>query len=201
MKEIEYIILLHDIDEEKSIRIDGRSTSTTNAIIERLKQETYNMLQFVKHEFLVEIGEYGLDQSGIEYDVIPRTKKTWFGLGNKIVNDIIIYDSSNYTYPYNYGNFLYYYSEENIGKTELINWMNSNKINSYFDLDDIYSAMNNYQTSLLNSNDFLLVTNHDKQTEFGISANTKIIESLLKQIQLMNFTDYEENYYKQTQKR
>ena len=79
--------------------------------------------------------------------------------------------------------------------------MDANKINSYFDLDDIYSAMNNYQTSLLNSNDFLLVTNHDKQTEFGISANTKIIKSLLKQIQLMNFTDYEENYYKQTQKR
>ena len=199
MKESNYIILLHDIGNKDSIRIDFKSKMEPLTFFQELKIDSHSITQFIKNEYAVEIDEFILDQDKIEYHAIPRMKKTWFGLHNKAVNDILIPETSKYFYPYVYGNFVYYFSQKKISKNDFIKWLTSNTTNPKFEFDAIYSATNNYRTKVLNEKDFVLVTNHNFQTEFGISGNTIILKQIVEKLKAMNLNNYEEERYKQKQ--
>lgn len=200
MKKIEYIVMLHDLEKNNSLRIDFDSKKKPNNVIKGLRLKNYKLCQFIQNEYLVEISENELTEKKIRFDILPRTKRTWFGLSKKEVNDILIVQTNEFMYPYIYGHFVYYFSKHEIGKPEMQSWLSEITPNLFGGLDDIYSAMNNYSTKLINNDDYVIVTNHDHQNQFGISAISNILELIRVNIEGLEVDHIEYDEYNQTQK-
>lgn len=194
MNRTNYIVLLHNLEESNSLKMDFESELQPNQLIKTLQIESCKLTQFIKHEYLVEISETELERNNIPIEKITRTKKTWFGLSSKNVNDILITTNSEFMYPHIFGNFVYFFSKSKIGKNELQDWLNSN----LSDLDGIYSAMNNYNTKLIQEDDYVIVTNYDTQTQFGISGGTEKLKQIRQIMTKIGLENISTEKYKQT---
>jgi len=172
--------LLHPIENSETIRIDFQTELSETDIYEKLKLSDYGIYQFIENDFLYNMEQPELDAENIEYYKLKREKKTWFGLSKKLVTDLLIKPKNGFYYPYEYGHYFYLFTKHKINPTEFEKWINNAFPNRFADFDETYAIGFDNNFELLNADDYILITNHDYQRDFGISANEVISNKLLK---------------------
>ena len=110
---------------------------------------------------------------------------------------MLIYPKERFYYPYQYGGYFYLFSKRIISKDEFINWINDQFPNRFSDFDNTYGGLNYKTIKLLNESDYVLVTNHDYQSEFGVTADRKIINVLLDRLNQQDFGAFDFEAYEQ----
>ncbi|MEX2477944.1 MAG: hypothetical protein WD357_05875 [Gracilimonas sp.] len=191
----QYIIHFHPVGEIEHYRLDFQSSSSASEILESLKLENYQLYQLILSENRCVMSTAELNSQNIKYDLVTREKKTWFGLLSKTVQDLLIYPNNSFYYPYDFGNYLYLYTRRLISKTEFNDWLLDQFPNGSEDLDRMYAGHNEETINLLNSDDYLIITNHDYQKEFGINAEKAIIDKLKDKFREMRLSGFEEESY------
>jgi hypothetical protein len=176
-----FIVLVHQLGVGKSLRIDFESNIDEAELFKLIQLDEYKLYQFIDHNFLYNMGLDELDLEGIKYDKLFRTKKGWFGLTQKTVSDILIHPNKKFLYPYQYGNYFYYFTKRKIEAKQFEHWINVNFPNRFGDFDELLGYGYN-DISLLNPEDYLVITNHDYQQEIGVSALPKITDKLIEQL-------------------
>lgn len=174
-----FIALFHRLSSNESTRIDFDSDMDETAVYEILKLEEYKLYQFIEHDFLYNMEIPELDKEGIQYDKLEREKKTWFGLWRTKVNDILIHKNQDFYYPYQYGHYFYLFTKHDLKKGQFEKWLNENFPNRFADFDELVGYGKTNNLNLLNPDDYVLITNHDYQKEFGIAGNIEVIERLI----------------------
>lgn len=192
MKQKEYIALLHPIGQINSFRIDFESEIEPKEIYQKLILEGYRIYQFIQEEFKYIMEENELAESGIEFHSLEREKKTWFGLSKNKVSDLLIFPKNGFFYPYQYGHYFYVFTKHKLEGKEFEKWLNDKFPKRFSDFDETYAGFNKDQVELMNRDDFLLITNHDYQKEFGLIGESEVIEKLLMKFRQMNLESYEE---------
>ena len=192
MKSKRFIILFHPIGNEKSVRIDFESENIETDIYEDLKIDNYEIYQFIQEEFKYNMEESELQKKGIKFESFKREKKTWFGLSKKIVSDLLIFPQKDFFYPYQYGHYFYLFTKSEVNRNEFEGWMNSKFPEKFADFDETYAGLNKAEIKLLNENDYLIITNHDYQSEFGVIGNSQIIAKLIERLKKLNLNSFEE---------
>lgn len=195
MKPKRFIVLLHTIKKKRSVRIDFESNKIETDFYEELKMEGYQIYQFIQEEFKYNMEESELTENEIEFEVLKREKKTWFGLSKEIVTDLLIYPNEEFFYPYQYGHYFYLYTKKKVNISKFEKWMHSNFPYKFGDFDDTYAGLKKEEIELMNEGDYLLITNHDYQKEFGLIGNDYVIEALIERFRRLNLKSFEEIKY------
>ena len=182
--------LLHPIEKNETIRIDFQTELIETDIYEKLKLPEYSVYQFIEDEFMYNMKQSELDAENIEYYEFKREKKSWFGISKKTISDILIKPKSGFYYPYQYGNYFYLFTKHKINPTEFEKWICNSFPNRFADFDETFAFGFNNSFELLNKDDYILITNHDYQRDFGITANEQIIDKIFEILK-------EENNYKE----
>ena len=190
-----FIILFHPIGKGKSTRVDFESIRKATELYEELKIEGYEIYQFIQDEFKYNMEESELEKHQIKFESLEREKKTWFGFSSKIVSDLLIHPQKGFFYPYQYGHYFYLYSKRKINILEFEAWLNSKFPYRFGDFDETHAGINKNEIELINEDDYLIITNHDYQEEFGLVGNYKIIEVLIKQLKGLNLQSFKEEEY------
>jgi hypothetical protein len=177
-----YIALFHQLSSDTSIRIDFESEFEETAVYEILKLEEYKVYQFIDHDFLYNMKTSELDEKKIKYTKLEREKKTWFGIGRKTVFDILIHPGNEFYYPYQYGHYFYLFTKAEIQENHFQEWLNENFPKRFADFDELVGYGKTNELKLLNPDDYVLITNHDYQKEFGVAASGKIIDKLTERL-------------------
>jgi hypothetical protein len=191
----QYIIQLLPIGEREHIRVDFCSSDSSNELLKFLRLDKYRTYQLILAENSHVMSTSELDSQKIRYDLLPRKRKTWFGLRNIIVKDLLIHPQNCFYYPHKFGNYLFLNTTEAISTSEINNWLNDQFKNRHHELSDMYAGYNKNPICLLNSNDYLIIRSHDYQTHFGIIAHKNIIKDILDKLRESNLDDYEEQSY------
>lgn len=174
------IALLHPIEKKETIRIDFQTELLETDIYEKLKLPEYGIYQFIENDFLYNMEQSELDAEQIKYYELKREKKTWFGLSKKTVTDLLIQPKNKFYYPYQYGHYFYLFTKHKVNPTEFQEWINIMFPSKFADFDDTLFMGTNENFEFLNKDDYFLITHHDYQRDFGISANEIITNELLK---------------------
>ncbi|MFK7833218.1 MAG: hypothetical protein AB8B52_08075 [Winogradskyella sp.] len=174
------IALLHPIEKKETIRLDFQTELLETDIYEKLKLPEYGIYQFIENDFLYNMEQSELDAERIKYYELKREKKTWFGLSKKTVTDLLIQPKNKFYYPYQYGHYFYLYTKHKVNPAEFQEWINIMFPNKFTDFDDTLFMGTNENFEFLNKDDYFLITHHDYQRDFGISANEIITNELLK---------------------
>ena len=88
------------------------------------------------------------------------------------------------------------YSKNTYSIEEIDKWLKEQFPLHWTDLDDTHAGSNSETLELIDSDDYLIVTNHDYQTEFGITGRKNIIEILKSKFKDLGLKNYEEINYK-----
>ena len=174
------IALLHPIEKKETIRIDFQTELLETDIYEKLKLPEYGIYQFIENDFLYNMEQSELDAEQIKYYELKREKKTWFGLSKKTVTDLLIQTKNKFYYPYQYGHYFYLFTKHKVNPAEFQEWINIMFPSKFADFDDTLFMGTNENFEFLNKDDYFLITHHDYQRDFGISANEIITNELLK---------------------
>ena len=174
------IALLHPIEKKETIRIDFQTELLETDIYEKLKLPEYGIYQFIENDFLYNMEQSELDAEQIKYYELKREKKTWFGLSKKTITDLLIQPKNKFYYPYQYGHYFYLFTKHKVNPTEFQEWINIMFPCKFADFDDTLFMGTNENFEFLNKDDYFLITHHDYQRDFGISANEIITNELLK---------------------
>jgi hypothetical protein len=166
----------------ESTRVDFDSELGETDVYEKLKLEDYKLYQFIENDFLYNMELDELDSEGIKYDKLTREKKTWFGLGRKSINDILIHPNRKFYYPYQYGHYFYLFTKNEVQDNQFTEWLNENFPKRFADFDELVGYGKSNELKLLNKDDYVLITNHDYQKEFGIAAESKTIDKLIERL-------------------
>ncbi len=193
---ITHIVLIHVHGQQDKYRLDFKTEIPITDIYERLKPKGYKIFQLILDDNLYVMPQSELIKHEIEFDKLVRIKKTWFGFGRKTVTDILIYPQADFYYPYEFGTYTYLFSKQDYSKEQFSDWLSKQFPKGWSDLDDTYAGLNTETVEMLNAQDFLLITNHDYQTEFGIIGNKSIIENILNTFRKMDLTEYKEKIYR-----
>lgn len=172
-------ILLHPIEKKETIRIDFKTELIETDIYEKLKLLGYEIYQYIQDDFKYNMEPPELDAKNIKYYKLYREKKSWFGLSKKNVIDLLIKPENGFYYPYQYGNYFYLFTKHKVSPSEFEKWINDLFPNKFADFDETFSTGFKKGFKLLNIDDYILITNHDYQRDFGILANEFIIDKLL----------------------
>ena len=136
-----------------------------------------------------------LEENDVKFKFLKREKKTWFGLSKKMVSDLLIYPKNGFYYPYQYGHYFYLYTKHDVKDLEFENWLNAQFPDRYGDFDETHAGINTKYVQLLNADDYLIVTNHDFQEEFGITGSININQQILKKLKDLNLSEYAAEEY------
>jgi len=191
-----HIVLIHTLGQQEKCRLDFETEIPVTEIFEQLKLDGYKIYQVILDDNQYIMPQSDLVRQEISFDRLERVKKTWFGLGRKIVTDILIYPKSDFYYPYEFGNYTYLFSQHDYSKEQIDSWLNNQFPNRWADLDETYAGFNTESVELINPQDYLLITNHDYQTEFGIIGNQTITDKILDIFRQMDLSKFEEEIYK-----
>ena len=191
-----HIALLHIIGQQDKYKLDFEIEISTTEIFEKLKLDDYKIYQLILNDNQYIMTHSELLGQGIKFDKLERIKKTWFGLGTKTVSDLLVYPQTKFYYPYEFGNYTYIYSKNDYSKEQINDWLLKQFPNISSDLDKTYAGFNTESIELLNPQDFLIITNHDYQTEFGVIGNKLTIDKILKILRQMDLNNYDEMKYK-----
>jgi len=173
------IALLHPIEKNETIRIDFQTELLETDIYEKLKLPDYGIYQFIESDFQNIMEQSELDAEKIEYYELKREKKTWFGLSKKSVSDLLIQPKNGFYYPYEYGHYFYLFTKHKVNPAEFEKWVNKMFPSRFADFDEGFIIGTDKKFKLLNKDDYILITHHDFQRQFGITANEIITNKLL----------------------
>ena len=176
-----FIALFHQLGSNKSFRIEFKSDIEEADVLNVVKLDEYKLYQLIHHDFLYNMEPSELDLEGIKYDRLYREKTSWFGLKRKPVSDILIHPHKDFLYPYQYGHYFYYYTKHKLEANQFKEWLND-EFPKRFDHFDELLGYNDNDLTLIYPDDYVLVTNHDYQKEFGIAASEEIVTNLIKQL-------------------
>ena len=177
-----FIAIFHGLFCKESTRIDFDSELDETAVYEKLKLEEYKIYQFIHHDFLFNMDIPELDIKDIDYDKLARKKRIWFGLGQKTVYDILIRPREGFYYPHQYGHYFYLFSKHRIDAGKFEDWLNANFPDRFGDYEDFLVNGISNDFNLLNPEDYLLITNHDFQKQFGVAGKKEIVERLIERL-------------------
>jgi hypothetical protein len=172
--------LLHPIEKKETIRIDFQTELLETNIYEKLKLPEYGIYQFIENDFLYNMEQSELDAEQIKYYELKREKRNWFGLSKKTATDLLIKPKNGFYYPYQYGHYFYLFTKHKVNPTEFEKWINQMFPSRFADFDEGFIMGTDKNFSLLNKDDYILITHHDYQRDFGITANEIITNELLK---------------------
>ena len=170
--------LLHPIEKNETIRIDFQTELLETEIYEKLKLPDYGIYQFIENDFQYNMEQSELDADNIQYYELKREKKSWFGLSRKIVTDLLIKPKNGFYYPYQYGSYFYLFTKHKVNPSEFEKWISNVFPNRFADFDETFAIGFDNDIKLLNADDYILITNHDYQRDFGITANEIITDKL-----------------------
>jgi hypothetical protein len=194
-KQLNFIALLHSLGVTEKIRVDFKSDKPASDFYEHLKLDGYKIYQYIQDDYQYNMEPSELESNRVKFKLLQREKKIWFGLSKKMVSDLLIYPKNGFYYPYQYGHYFYLYSKHAVNELEFENWLNTQFPNRFVDFDVTHAGLNTKSIQLLNDNDYLIVTNHDCQEEFGITGSTNINQQILKKLKNLNLKDYDEVEY------
>lgn len=160
-----------------------------------MKLEGYEIYQFIQDDYRYIMETEELDFNQVTYSFCKREMKTWFGLGKKTVNDLLIFPKKGFYYPYQFGNYFYLFTRRPLNETKFKKWLNEQFIDQIANFDDTFAGMNTQTIQLMNDDDYLLVTNHDHQEQFGITGTFKVTELLRDKLKRMGQGEFEEEEY------
>jgi hypothetical protein len=187
-------ILFHSIKTEESVQVIFLSPELETNIYETLQLNDYKIYQFIDYEFKYNMNESELNEKDIDFVSLEREKKIWFGLYRKKVADLLILPNDGFFYPYQFGHYLYLFTQRAVEKAEFEDWINSEFLNRFVDFDDTYAGLNKQDIQLMNENDYLIITNYDYQKEFGVIANNKVIEQLISKLKSSDINLSDDKY-------
>jgi hypothetical protein len=194
----DFIPLFHSIGITEKVRVDFNSDKPETDFYELLKLEGYNIYLYIAHNYRYTMSIEELKEKGISFSTFEYERKTWFGLSSETRADILIHPNDGFFFPYQYGHFFYLYTKHSLNQTEFAKWMNIQFPNKFMDFGDTEIGLNTDSIKLLNSDDYLLVTNHGYQKEFGITGNPEIVSLLRAKLKSLQLDEYEESEYIQT---
>jgi len=189
-------MLLHPIGELKSQRFDFNSNKTPIEIITALRHDDYKIYQFILHDSRYIMETWELDKRSVKYKLFDRVVTAWFGLKKKIVYDILIYPDQDFDYPYSFGNYIYLYTKQTLDVQLFENWILDQFPKRLSDIDDTHVGLNKDFIELINDTDYLLITNYDVQSEFGVISNANMKDTLIEltnNMELYNLNEVEWN--------
>lgn len=189
-----HIALFHALGEVAKKRVDFKFDKPVTKIFEMLKLADYKLYQLIQSENMIAMPMIELENPKIKLGFMERVEKTWLGL-NKPKRDMLIFPNSDFYYPYNFGNYTYLFSKNEYTIQDIEIWINTQFPNRWSDLDNTYAGHNTLSIKLIDKDDYLIITNYDYQSEFGIIGKKSIIESLLVRFREMRLDDYEEENY------
>ncbi|MCC9169140.1 hypothetical protein [Pontibacter harenae] len=192
-----YIAMFHPFGEEVKTRIDFDSEIEETLVYELLKLDGYSIYQFILPDFQYLMSLDELREQGVKFELFEKEKSTWFGLSKKVEQELLIYPKAGFFYPYQYGHYFYIYSREEIKGSEFIKWMEEQFPNRFADFDDTLAGFNSETIKLLHESDYILVTNHDYQKEFGIVASKEVCAALTTKLTQAGFDSFEIEEYVQ----
>jgi hypothetical protein len=179
---IDISILLHPIDKKETVKIDFQTESQETDVYEKLKLPTYGIYQFIDSDFLFNMDKSELDAQKIQYFELKRKKRTWLRLAKKTEKDLLIVPKNGFFFPYQYGYYFYLFTKEEIKPVDFEKWISKFFPNRFADFDESFAIGFDNDIKLLNEDDYILITNHDYQKDFGICGNEQIINKLEKKI-------------------
>ncbi len=175
-------VLLHPIEKTESVRIDFETELNETDVYESLKLVDYKIYQFIQNDYLYKMKMNELDSENIKYHKFKREKTTWFGLFKKSVTDILIHPKSGFYYPYDFGHYFYLFTKHKININDFENWLNLHFSNPFADFDKCWGIGVSKGFKLLNKDDYFLITNHDLQSDIGITASEIVADKLLEKL-------------------
>ncbi|WP_299821606.1 hypothetical protein [uncultured Pontibacter sp.] len=197
MKKKHYIALFHPVGEEVKTRIDFDSEIEETLVYELLKLEGYSIYQFILQDYQYVMSFDELSELGVRFKLFKKERKTWFGLSKKIEQELLIYPKDGFFYPYQYGSYFYLFSREEIKESDFIKWMEEQFPNRWVDFDDTLAGLNSKTIKLLHQSDYILVTNHDYQKEFGVVGSKEVCATLTAKLRQEAFESFETEEYLQ----
>lgn len=197
MKKKHYIALFHPVGEEVKTRIDFESEIEETLVYELLKLEGYSIYQFIlpDYQYVMSLDELG--ELGVKFKLFEKERKTWFGFSKKIEQELLIYPKDGFFYPYQYGSYFYLFSREEIKESDFHRWIEEQFPNRWFDFDDTLAGLNSKTIKLLHQSDYILVTNHDYQKEFGVVGSKEVCSTLTAKLRKAAFESFETEEYLQ----
>jgi len=187
----QFIIHFHSLKTNEKTRIDFKSEKPSSDFIEMAKLKGYCIYQYIQNDYTYNMSIPDLKNENVEFEILQREKKTWFGLSKKIITDFLIKPKKDFYYPYQYGHYLYIFTKKEIDKTEFENWLNKEFPNRFGDIDETFTDFD----KLLNKDDFLIATNHDYQYQFGVIGKRDLIERIISNYKTEKLKDFEIESY------
>ncbi len=189
--------MFHPVGEEVKTRIDFDSEIEETLVYELLKLEGYSIYQFILQDYQYVMSFDELSELGVRFKLFKKERKTWFGLSKKIEQELLIYPKDGFFYPYQYGSYFYLFSREEIKESDFIKWMEEQFPNRWVDFDDTLAGLNSKTIKLLHQSDYILVTNHDYQKEFGVVGSKEVCATLTAKLRQEAFESFETEEYLQ----
>ena len=184
-----FVILLNQLSKKSELRIDFLSERVATDFYDLSKLDGYNIYQYIQSDYTYVMSVEELKQKKISYLELNREVKTWFGLFQKKVTDLLIEPSEGFYYPHDYGYYLYIFTKHKIEKNEFEDWLNKKYLTK--DINESLTEIKSEYIDLINIDDYLLVTNHDLQQHFGICGNENIIKQIISKFNKLNLTEFE----------
>ncbi|MER2996652.1 hypothetical protein [Pontibacter populi] len=197
MKKKHYIALFHPVGEEVKTRIDFDSEIEETLVYELLKLDGYSIYQFILPDYQYVMSFDELSELGVKFKLFKKERKTWFGLSKKIEQELLIYPKDGFFYPYQYGSYFYLFSREEIKESDFIRWIEEQFPKRWVDFDDTLAGLNSKTIKLLHQSDYILVTNHDYQKEFGVVGSKEVCATLTAKLRQGAFESFETEEYLQ----
>ncbi|WP_439879759.1 hypothetical protein ACSX1A_11280 [Pontibacter sp. MBLB2868] len=197
MKKKHFIALFHSVGKEVKTRVDFDSEIEETFVYELLRLDGYSIYQFILPDYQYVMSLDELREQNVRFKLFEKEKSTWFGLGKKVEQELLIYPKAGFFYPYQYGHYFYIYSKEEIKGGEFIQWMEELFPKRFADFDDTLAGLNSDTVKLLHASDYILVTNHDYQKEFGVVASKEVCATLTAKLKQAGFDSFKTEEYLQ----
>jgi len=192
---------IYELDSNRNYRIDFTSADfKVEEIIFKPLINDYQTIQIIQPESTSIMSSIELDLASIKYLAITHDYKGFFLRypKRKIITDLIIPPNDlNFFYPYSFGSYMYIAKQAKFCNIEndLSTWINNCFPSRFSEIDNLYSGQISDRFDFFDNEDFILTTNHDFNTDFGIvlkSINTvKTIDWIKKQTEKFNIIDFE----------
>jgi len=190
-----HIALFHTLRHKEKSRVDYGTESLAEDIFEALRIDGYYIYQLILCDNTYVMPVESLIEMDVDFGKIRRTRKTWFGLSSKNTDDILVFPRTGFYYPYEWGTYTYIYTKNRYSTEQIDIWLKEQFPKHWVDLDCTHAGFNSETLKLIDSSDYLIVTNHDYQTEFGITGNKDTIGKLKSKFRGLDLDKYEEIKY------
>ena len=192
----EFILLFHPLGSNETIQVSFRSKEPAVDFIELSKLEGYNMYQYILGDFTYNMPVEDLMKDEIRFTRILREQRSWWGLYKRKVTDILIEPRIGFYYPYEFGNYLYWFTkQEAVIESELLDWLNKQFPDRSTNIDDTFAGFNSHRLQMLHEDDYLIATDHDHQQQFGVAGRNEIINAILSRFKSSDLTEFEMETY------